>query len=231
MTETNTNTNTTGSSSAMVTDSERYQTKYGLAVMLTCKNYDEFIVNVTEAAPTGNTKNTIAAHSYTSMASETPRPYGILSRLIFDTMRSQIWRTEVMMQFQNDRPIAEDTPNAIPDEVFKTKIYTTLPDKFKTTIKIAQISKDSHHGIFNSFRRNESTRAIKAAVTGTTAVDTNSVTTSRTALHTQKGGRGHGKGRGRGGKRSNDDCSRSRTYCTNCKMNNHSTKDCRLPRS
>jgi hypothetical protein len=150
-----------------------------------------------------------------------------------------------MMKFQNDRPIAgepidlyftrllnyrtqlEDTPNAIPDEVFKTKIYTTLPNEFNTTIEIAQSSKDSLHDILDSFRQNESTRAINAAATGTTAVDTNSVTTSGTALHTQKGGRGHGKGCGRGGKRSNDDRSRSRTYCTNCKMNNHSTKNCR----
>jgi hypothetical protein len=87
----------------MSTDSEYYQTKYGPAVMLTRKNYDQWkeifeiilnpadawgIVNCTEAAPAGNTENAIAArtnfrkHSHTSKASETPRQYEILSKLI-----------------------------------------------------------------------------------------------------------------------------------------------------
>jgi hypothetical protein len=282
MPESNSNTNAAGSSSAISTDSERYQTKYGPAVMLTRKNYDQWketfeillntadawdIVNGTEVAPAGNTQGAVAARTdfrkrsskavslITLSCSDEVRPYikGIRDpqtiwdtlKTHFNTMRSQIWRTEVMMKFQNDRPIAgepidryftrllnyrtqlEDTPNAILDEVFKTKIYTTLPDEFNTTIEIAQSSQDSLHDILDSFRRNESTRAIKAATMGTTAVDTNSATTSGTALHTQKGGRGHGKGRGRGGKRSNDDRSHNRTNCTNCKMNNHSTKDCR----
>ena len=95
-----TNSNTTGSSS---TDSECYQTKCGPAIMLTRKNYDKWkvtfeiilnsadawdIVNGTEATPAGNTQNAIAArtdfrkHNHTSKASETPRPYGILSNLI-----------------------------------------------------------------------------------------------------------------------------------------------------
>lgn len=42
MSKTNTNTNAAGSSSAMSADSERYQTQYGPAVMLTRKNYDQW---------------------------------------------------------------------------------------------------------------------------------------------------------------------------------------------
>jgi len=217
------------------------------------------IVNGTEEAPAGNTQSAVAARTdfrklsskavslITLSCSDEVRPYikGIRDpqtiwdtlKTHFNTMCSQIWHTEVMMKFQNDRPIAgepidqyftrllnyrtqlESTPNAILDEVFKTKIYSTLPDEFNTTIEIAQSSKDSLHDILDSFRRNESTRAIKAGTTGTTAVDTNSAMISGTALHTQNGGHG--------GKRSNDDRSRNRTYCTNCKITNHSTKDCR----
>jgi len=73
-----TNTNAPGSSSAKSTDSERYQTKYGPAIMLTRKNYDQWketfeillnfadawdIVNGTEEAPTGNTQSAVAART------------------------------------------------------------------------------------------------------------------------------------------------------------------------
>jgi hypothetical protein len=62
----------------MSTDSECYQTKYGPAVILTRKNYDQWreifeillnfadawdIVNSTKVAPAGNTLGAVAAHT------------------------------------------------------------------------------------------------------------------------------------------------------------------------
>jgi hypothetical protein len=91
-----------------------------------------------------------------------------------------------MKVFQNNRPIPgkpieryftrplsyptqiEDTPNAIPDEVFQTKIYTSLPDHIITTIQIAQYTKHPLQDIFDCFQQNESTRAVKEAASGTT---------------------------------------------------------------
>jgi hypothetical protein len=84
----------------MFTDSECYQKKYGPAIMLTCKNYDQWketfeillnttnawdIVNGTEVAYDGNTQGAVAAR--TDFRKRSSKAVSLITLLCYNEVR------------------------------------------------------------------------------------------------------------------------------------------------
>ncbi|KAF8535112.1 hypothetical protein BDD12DRAFT_894028 [Trichophaea hybrida] len=147
MPETNTNTNAAGSSSAMSTNSERYQTKYGPAVMLTRKNYDQWretfeilpnstdawdIVNSTEVAPSGNTQGAVATR--TDFQKSSSKSVSLITLLCSDEVRRQPpWALQQQTKTPLQPPEWVSTPNIKKEAVAMTEAATKRKDNPTTT--------------------------------------------------------------------------------------------------
>ena len=160
-----------------------------------------------------------------------------------DNAASQVGRTQILCKFTAARLSSDEkitqyftrliairkkligTPEQISEETIKTYIFTTLSNEFEMTIKILEwqipppTAQEAMDALKEDAEQTTLTKEIGNAATGS-------------ALYTQHSGyRGRGCGQGRGGsgrgiRRGGD--GRNTTYkCTYCKLDTHTTEDCR----
>jgi hypothetical protein len=133
--------------------------------------------------------------------------------------------SDYFAQLAEYRDKLEGTPEAMLDNQFITHVFTTLPDDFAMAIKVLQgRDNQSIDDVMDHLIENDETaRFTKWAKEA--FVDVNISTTSGNALYSE------GKRNGNSGKYH---CSRASGHfnntapgCTRCKMNNHTTANCR----
>jgi hypothetical protein len=167
----------------------------------------------------------------------------ILERRL-DQTAHKVGRQAIVRKFHSERPARheplsdyfarlaeyrnklEGTPEAILDNQFITHVFTTLPDDFAMAIKVLQ-GRDNQSiddVMDHLIEDDETARLTKSAKEA--FVDVNSSTTSGNALYAG------GKRNGNSGKyhrsRASGPINSRAQGCTHCKMNNHTTANCRV---
>lgn len=206
------------------------------AVAIAKKNLAEFQQRQEDAALVIYNSCSASLRSYIDQIDDPKNMWDTLDKQL-NTAKSAVGRQAIFRQFMELKPTAGEpigewftkllelknqvvnTPEAITDVMFKTHVFTSLPDSFEVTSKIQQNNPNATiEEVIEALKEDEKIRnmRIKPDATTDAFLSTRGRGTFRSHL-----GRGRGRGLSSGS---------SNNWCSFCRSGTHMTEDCRSRR-